>query len=89
MFRMYEKTVRLSVSPSVNDCAKTVQDRPMVCEEVEWECGVDNSICTILEPQRPAYDFPIWDTQWDGLILPFEFLSPVADKTNVCIDYIL
>ena len=31
-------------------CGQTVQDRPIVCIEVEWECGDEISIGTIFDP---------------------------------------
>ena len=43
----YEHGVCLSASPSVTDvhCAKTVQDKPMVCLEFEKICGGQHFDC--------------------------------------------
>ena len=47
------RSLRLSVICCVVYCGQTVQDRPMVCIEVELECGVDISIDTIFDPLGP------------------------------------
>ena len=55
----YENGVRpsvcLSVCLSARDvhCGKTVQDKPVVCIEVEQESGVEIISCTILDPLYP------------------------------------
>ena len=33
--------------------ARYMQDRPIVCIEVELECGDDISICTVVDPLGP------------------------------------
>ena len=47
IFHSFENDIRPSVTKE--DCEKTVQDRPTVCLDIEWECWVRISENTIFD----------------------------------------
>lgn len=74
--------VRLSFNVGQNRLRQTMQDRTMVFLEVELECGVGVSICTIFDSLRPpnAQIYALEDRRRKNLMLALDAARRIVQK---------